>query len=79
VRKVVVRSGEMVDSVQLGFANGLDSIRVGGDGGNEETWTVPEGEYISQIIITNDVYINSLRFVTNKGTSSNKFGTGNGT
>jgi hypothetical protein len=42
-----------------------------------DSWSVPDGEYITKVEVSYDTVVHGLTFVTNKGTSSKQFG-GNG-
>ena len=54
------------------------SPQFGGGGGSlRDPWVVPDGEYVSQIEYRSGSRIDSLTFITNKGTRSPKYG-GNG-
>jgi hypothetical protein len=47
---------------------------VGGLGGGEHIWDVPNDEYVNQIEYRSGDRIDSLTFITNKGNKSPKFG-----
>lgn len=51
------------------------SPQFGGTGGGErDPWVVPKDEYITQIEYRSGDRIDSLTFITNKGTKSPRFG-----
>ena len=55
----------------------ITSGEYGGNGGWEDFFDIPVGEFIKQVIVYSGSMVDSLQFVTDKGTTSQKFG-GNG-
>ena len=51
-----------------------ESGNYGGKGGGENFFDVPMGESIKQVIVRSGTMVDSLQFVTDKGTKSQKFG-----
>lgn len=81
VKKVFVRHGQYIDSLQFLVSDGIDfeySPRFGGTGGGYEEWTVPDDEYITQVEVRSGSLIDSITFITNKGTKSDQFGRNGG-
>jgi hypothetical protein len=77
LRRVHIRSGLEVDNLQLLISDGVTeryTEAVGGTGGSEYSWQVPEGEHVTQIEIRSGYRIDSLTFITNKGIKSPKYG-----
>jgi hypothetical protein len=77
LRRVHVRSGSELDNIQLFLSDGITqqfTSAVGGLGGGESVWSVPDGEYVDQIEYRSGDRIDSLTFITNKGNKSPKFG-----
>lgn len=80
VRKVLIRSGSEVDSIQFWVSDGINSFYTaahGGTGGSPKIWEVPTGEHITQIEVRSGARIDALTFITDKGTKSPQYG-GNG-
>jgi len=77
---VKIRHGLYIDGIELlyktadGKKEGLDWH--GGDGGEEETFLLEEGEFITGITGKTGEYVESLRIVTNKRKSRNYGGDG---
>ena len=81
VKKVLVRHGRLIDSLQFLVSDGVDfeySPRFGGLGGDYDEWTVPDGEYITQVEVRSGSKLDSITFITNKGTKSDKYGKNGG-
>ena len=75
--QVIIRSGAQIDAIQLVLSDGITTTLTsyqGGTGGEQKTFTVPDGESISQIEVRAGARVDGLRFITNKGTMSEKFG-----
>jgi hypothetical protein len=52
LKKVIARFGTLLDSIKLYFSDGVSEYNtstVGGGGGSENIFNVPDGEYINQI------------------------------
>ena len=80
VRRFSIRSGSRIDQIQLELASDIQSKFLpqhGENGGGSYDFKVQEGELITQIEVRSGQYVDSLTFITNKGTRSKKFG-GNG-
>ena len=63
--------------MQLYISDGVTekfTSAVGGLGGGEHIWEVPEGEFVNQIEFRTGDRIDSVTFITNKGNKSPKFG-----
>jgi hypothetical protein len=80
VVEVRIRSGEMIDSVQMvyGLRNGrtVTGPRHGGPGGNLNSFRLDRDEYIVGLSGRHGKYLDSLRFITNKRTSPTYGGDG---
>lgn len=66
-----------MDNLQLLIADGVTekyTEAVGGTGGSEFLWEVPVGEHVTQVEFRTGDRVDSLTFITNKGTKSPKFG-----
>lgn len=77
LRRIHVRSGAELDNLQLFLSDGVTeqfTSAVGGLGGGESVWTVPEGESVNQIEFRSGDRIDSVTFITNKGNKSPKYG-----
>lgn len=78
----MIRSGSEVDNIQIVLSDGVTSVfspQYGGSGGGaRDPWTVPDGEYVSQVEYRSGVRVDSLTFITNKGNRSPKYGGGGG-
>lgn len=71
VRRVDGREGFYVDRIQFYMNDGSNqdtSPAFGGNGGDSYSWTVPDGEYINKIMPKRGDFLDSIIFVTNKGT-----------
>ena len=80
VVKVILISGALLEAIQLVLCDGVRVIVTpnrGGNGGVQKEFIVPDDEWISQIEVRALSKVDSIRFITNKGTMSEKFG-GNG-
>ena len=80
IREISGKKGFYIDRIKVRTIDGFEeesSPSIGGDGGGPYTWIVPEGEYIAKIIYQQGNWLDSVIFVTNRGTQSPKFG-GNG-
>ena len=80
LREVHITTGGAVDTFKMVFYHGeqkIESPVFGHPGPHNVSWIVPEGEYITQIIVYSGNLVDSLTFVTNKGTTSPRMG-GNG-
>ena len=50
--KFNARTGSYLDSIQVQFSDGVESIyspRYGGSGGGDHDWNVPKGQYVKQV------------------------------
>lgn len=77
LKKVLVRSGARMDKIQLFLSDGVTNMytpEYGGNGGGPGEWTVPDGEHITQIEYRSGDKVDSIGFITNKGTKSPHFG-----
>ena len=75
VKSVNLRSGKLIDSIQLVYTDYNNGFRVsdkkGGDGGVPRSFTadvyLPANEAIVSVEVRYGKYIDNLRFITNKG------------
>jgi hypothetical protein len=78
---VKIRSGDWIDAVELLYktADGkVESLgKHGGDGGEEDTFMLEEGEHITGITGKSGTYVMSLTIITNKR-KSKTYGLGEG-
>jgi hypothetical protein len=78
---VKIRSGDWIDSVELLYktADGTNESmgKHGGDGGEEDTFMLEEGEHITGITGKTGMYVMSLTILTNKR-KSRTYGLGQG-
>jgi hypothetical protein len=77
LRRVHIRSGVEIDNLQLLISDGVTekyTQAVGGTGGGEYSWQVPESEHVTQVEFRTGDRVDSLTFITNKGTKSPKYG-----
>ena len=84
VRKVLIREAKgnsLITQIQLYLSDSFTSYFTGAHGkqdGNLREWSVPYGQFISQIeLVTTDTFVQSVTFITNKGDKSPKFGAQN--
>lgn len=81
VEEVRVRSGRRIDQLRLKIGNGMSTywtdIHGGNGGSGPYSFLVPQGENIVTVIMRSGSRIDSLQFVTDRGTVSQQFG-GNG-
>jgi hypothetical protein len=83
VRKVTVRSNSHINSLQLTLSDDINTRTLsqhGGDDGTQNEFLVPHNEVITQVEVRYgksivNKYLNSITFITNKGTKSMTFGT----
>jgi 1-phosphatidylinositol phosphodiesterase len=73
VSKVSICHGAYIDSIRLYYA-GKPGKKFGGQGGRCDSWSVPPGEFITNIVVRHGKFIDSLQFVTNMGTESDSYG-----
>jgi hypothetical protein len=81
LRKVLVRSGTEIDRIQLTIGDGINQVispNQGGTGGGDNEWTVPDGEFVSQVEIRYGKRVDSLTFITNTGKKSPQYGRNGG-
>lgn len=69
--------GTFLLSIRLTF-NNQDKTRKLGGGAINQTWRVPPGEKITQVITWSGWVCDAVQFVTNEGSKSPKFGGGGG-
>jgi serine/threonine protein kinase len=71
-------SSSKINSIQIEFSNGENSFSNGINGGTGGTslsnFTVPNGQYISTILICYGSYLNQIQFKTNQGNQSFVYG-----
>jgi len=83
VEEVQIRSGSAIDQIKLKIGDGKNSywsdIRGGNGGGGPYSFVVPLGENIISVLIRSGSSIDSLQFITDKGTVSQQFGGNGGT
>ncbi len=75
MRSITLRTGDILDGIKLGY-KGSSTAYVGSQGGAEYSWTVPEGEYITDVYFSIGNFIETIRFGTDYGNESPKFGGG---
>lgn len=66
-----------MDKIQLFLSDGVTNMyspEFGGNGGGPSQWTVPDGEHITQLEYRSGTKVDSISFITNKGTKSPHFG-----
>jgi hypothetical protein len=81
VKKVLIKSGNFIDSIQLYIGDDTRNYYTnshGGNGGVYQEWIVPEGQYITQVEVKSASLIDSLTFITNTLEKSPQFGGGGG-
>ena len=78
-----MRTGTECDNIQIELSDGITFMttpKFGGTGGSDrEPWSVPEGEYITQVEQRSGERTDSLTFITNKNNRSPQFGGNGGT
>lgn len=77
IKSIRVVSGESINSLQLLLSDDVNTLELskhGGYIGSKHEFIVPQGQLITQIDLTYSKYINSIRFITNKGESSYTYG-----
>ena len=77
IREISGREGYYIDRIKVKAADGTEeesSPNFGGKGGERYKWTVPDGEYIAKIKYKQGNWLDSVVFITNKGTKSPRFG-----
>ena len=77
IREISGRHGGFIDQIKVRTVDGAqqeNSPSFGGNGGGAYTWVVPAGEHIAKIIYKQGGWLDSLIFVTDKGSQSPKFG-----
>ena len=75
VEKISVRAGKFVDSIAVTYMNS-QTLKEGGDGGEEQSLVLPEGEYVNEVDLTEGNVIQSITFTTNKGRKLGPCGSG---
>lgn len=79
--KIKMRSGDLIDSIQFVFTDGMNQYELpamGGNGGRPSEFIIPQGEVIQKIIVKHSQYLSGLQFITNTGKCSPMFGKGAG-
>ncbi|CAE6405285.1 unnamed protein product [Rhizoctonia solani] len=72
--KVVLRSSDYIDSLSITYLDGTTS-RGGGNGGDEHTFALTNGEHIMEILTCSDVeWLRGIQFITNTGRCSAIYG-----
>lgn len=80
LKEIYYTAGGSLDSYQMVYYYKdklMKSPIFGNPSHQQQSWKVPDGEYVIKIIIYSGNLIDSIQFKTNKGTYSPKFG-GNG-
>ena len=67
VRSISIRSGSLIDSIQLEYLNGQTSKQLGGSGGSLAQIDLDTDERIVAIFGRSGAFVDSLTFVTNVG------------
>ena len=78
ISKIIVRHGNVVDSLRLFYGNS-PGAQHGGGGGKEEEFLLEPGERIVRVEGRAGNVIDSLQFFTDRGKASPKYGGGGGT
>lgn len=81
IAKINMRSGNAVDCIQFVMTDGMQFYeleKMGGNGGKASEFVVPQGQYITEIIVYHQPYCEGLQFKTNAGLTSQLFGKGKG-
>ena len=79
--KIKMRSGDLIDSIQFVFNDGVQQYELpamGGTGGKPGEFVLSQGETIQKIIVKHSKFLSGLQFVTNTGRTSQMFGKGAG-
>ncbi|KAF7369620.1 hypothetical protein MVEN_00292800 [Mycena venus] len=75
IRKVIVKSGSIVDGLQFQFADGTFTPWRGGKGGVQQEFALQDKEDITQVLVcSNGAVIQKLSFITSNGRQSIWFG-----
>ncbi|EKM50863.1 uncharacterized protein PHACADRAFT_212790 [Phanerochaete carnosa HHB-10118-sp] len=75
IAKVIIRSGDIIDAIQLVFTDGSSTLSRGGQGGSEDEFALEIGEDVVRILFSADAKnIQRLRFVTSLGRCSRWYG-----
>ncbi|KAK7054714.1 hypothetical protein VNI00_003177 [Paramarasmius palmivorus] len=75
IKRINLRCGSLIDAVFLDFSDGSMSGWRGGNGGNQCSFSLSEGEDIIHVLVTTDgMSISGLQFITSKGRESDWFG-----
>jgi hypothetical protein len=77
ISKISVRAGKFVDGIAITYMNG-QRLSNGGDGGEEQSMDLPEGEYVNEVKLREGNVIQSITFITNKGRKLGPCGSGKG-
>lgn len=71
---VRVWQGKFVDAIQLVYADGTESKKIGGRGGAKVDWQVPRGESIVGLNVKHGWLVDGMQFRTDGGSRSPWFG-----
>ncbi|CAE6520629.1 unnamed protein product [Rhizoctonia solani] len=73
--KIGIRSSDYIDSLSITYLDGVTS-RAGGDGGDEHTFTLANGEHVTEILTCCDgeKWLRGIQFITNTGRCSAIYG-----
>ena len=77
VRRVYLRTNHLLESIQVELSDGERTHLMpahGGYGGDLKIWNVPEGEFITEIEMKTGAMVDSIIFITDKGTRSPRYG-----
>ena len=77
VRRVYLRTHTLLDSIQVEVSDGEQTHLMpvhGGFGGDFKIWEVPNGEFITEIEMKTGAMVDSIIFITDKGTRSPRYG-----
>lgn len=69
IKKIVVRSGVVVDAITTTFADGTSTPRHGGTGGGEKVLELADNEYITLVTVHTSNVVNFIQLTTNFGNS----------
>ncbi|KEP46788.1 jacalin-like lectin domain protein [Rhizoctonia solani 123E] len=79
ISEVGLRSGGHIVALAITYLDGI-TWRGGGNGGNEQTFTLTEGEHIIEMLTcVDDEWLRAIQFITNKGRCSAIYGNLEGT
>lgn len=69
MRSITLRAGDFLDGIKLGY-KGSSTDYAGSQGGTEYSWIVPEDQYITDVYLSVNRFIETIRFGTDYGDES---------